>query len=68
MAELVEMENFPPGNPFHFDAVSVGMNLRDVTLHDGHVGWYIMSHGFLRKDIDFYLVNAKTGERVGVKL
>lgn len=68
MAKLVELDDFPPGNPFLHDHISVGMVLREATMGDEHKKWYIMSSGLLRKDIDFYLVNSETGERFGVKL
>jgi hypothetical protein len=71
--EQVEKTSIPAGdNPFHHDSISVGLNLgnmlptsnqRESRLNDV----YIMASG-MNDAHDFYIVDTKTGERVGFKL
>lgn len=66
-----ELESFPPGNPFHYDAVSTGMRLRDAVVIDERfnpelLNVYIMFGGRLGQGL--YLVNADTGERIGIEV
>jgi hypothetical protein len=70
--KAVNLEDFPTGNPFHHDPINVGMRLQDVLLGTGrkgaeYEGVYIMSAAFHR-DYDFYIVDSKTGKRIGIKL
>lgn len=69
--KAVPLEDFPTGNPFHHDALNVGMRLTDVLLgaskKEKYVGCYIMGAAF-QTCYDFYIVNSKTGERIGIKL
>lgn len=67
-----ELESFPPGNPFHHDAFSCGARLRDVTVVDmerdeKYANIYIM-FGSPRLGQGLYIVNADTGERIGIEL
>lgn len=66
-----KLESFPPGNPFHHDAISTGARLRDVVVMDErfskeYMNLYIMFSGKLGEGL--YLVNADTGERVGIEV
>ena len=67
----VELESFAPGNPFHHDSLNVGIRLEDALLgsskENTFKGVYIMGAAF-RDDYDFYIVDSKTGERIGIKL
>jgi hypothetical protein len=65
--KVVELENFPIGNPLHEDYVSCGMDLRDATTNEKLKGVFVMSSS-TNNVCDFYIVNSKTGERVGIKL
>lgn len=65
--KVVKMESFPEGNPFWHDSISCGVMLRDVVPNDKLKGVYIMSSG-MNSECDFYIVNSKNGERIGVKL
>lgn len=65
--KTVELENFAPGNPFHEDYISCGMDLQDATTNKKLKGVFVMSSS-MNNAYDFYIVNSKTGERVGIKL
>lgn len=69
----VTKTSIPAGdNPFHHDSISVGLNLGNMLpTSDKRVSRlndvYIMASGM--NDLhDFYIVDTKTGERVGIKL
>ena len=64
-----ELPALPPGNPFHHDAISCGMRLRDAVVIDEQfypelLDVYIMFGGKLKDGL--YLVNAATGERIQI--
>jgi hypothetical protein len=61
------LPDFPVGNPFHHDTISCGMDLRDCTVNDKLAGVYVMSSS-MNNSYDFYVVNSKTGKRIGIKL
>ena len=61
MIELHDMPSTEPGNPFWFDAISVGASLEAIGLP--HV--YVMDSGRLGHGL--YLVNSETGQRVKVR-
>jgi hypothetical protein len=65
--KAMKLESFEPGNPLHHDAISCGMDLRDATMNNKLKGVYIMSSS-MNNTYDFYIVNSKTGERLGIKL
>jgi hypothetical protein len=66
-----ELPSFPPGNPFHHDYISTGARLRDVVVIDSkftpeYNDLYIMFSG--RTGTGLYIVNAATGERIGIEV
>lgn len=63
----IELESFPPENPFWHDSISCGMDLKDATTNPKLKGVYIMSSG-MNNEYDFYIVDSHTGERLGIKL
>jgi len=53
------LESFPAGaNPFHYDAISVGMTLEQIGLPNV----YVMDSGRLGQGL--YIYNKETGQRV----
>lgn len=61
MLDQKMMESFPKGsNPFHHDAISVGMTLEQIGLPDV----YIMDSGKLGPGL--YIYNKTTGQRVKI--
>lgn len=63
----VDLDPFPPGNPFHNDAISVGMDLQAATTNRALSSVYVMSSG-MNLGYDFYIVDSQTGQRIGIKL
>lgn len=66
-----KLKRFPPGNPFHHDAISTGARLRDVVVMDErfdkpYMNLYVMYSGKLGEGL--YIVNADTGERIGIEI
>jgi hypothetical protein len=61
MLDQERMEDFPPGaNPFHHDAISVGMTLEEIGLPDV----FVMDSGKLGSGL--YIYNKATGQRVKI--
>lgn len=61
MIDQKVLESFPPGsNPFHHDAISVGMTLEKIGLPDV----YVMDSGKLGQGL--YIYNKVTGQRVKI--
>jgi hypothetical protein len=58
MIDTKVLESFPVGsNPFHYDAISVGMTLEQIGLPDV----YVMDSG--RLGAGLYIYNKETGQR-----
>ena len=61
MLDQERMEDFPPGaNPFHYDAISVGMTLEEIGLPEV----YVMDSSRLGPGL--YIYNKVTGQRVKI--
>jgi hypothetical protein len=61
MLDQKVLESFPPdANPFHYDAISVGMTLEQIGLP----GVYVMDSGRLGQGL--YIYNKATGQRVKI--
>lgn len=59
MLDQMPLSRFPAGaNPFHHDAISVGMSLKEIGLPDV----YVMDSGKLGDGL--YIYNKATGQRV----
>ena len=64
--KAIKLDSFPVGNPFHHDYISAGMDLQAATTNPKLKDVYVM--GGMTNRYDFYIVNSKTGERIGIKL
>jgi hypothetical protein len=61
MLDQKRLEDFPPGaNPFHHDAISVGMTLEEIGLPDV----YVMDSSKFGPGL--YIYNKATGQRVKI--